>query len=127
MDKQKLEKHLSERFKGTKYEMMVEVNKHFPEITQKVCKKHINIFGADLFMHKFVGSHVETFSLCEENIANAHLFANAYPLLIAALKLQFLNGCEEEGIASGMPTPDEWREAFEELEDVLNKILNYGE
>lgn len=127
MDKEQIEKHLNERFKGTKKEMRVESYSVFPCIDTGWPEKGENFLACHVLLYKEKNGKLADIHLCEENIANAHLLANAYPLLVVALKLQFLNGCEEEGINSGMPTSTEWREAFDELENVLNKILDYGE
>jgi len=49
-------------------------------------------------------------------------YKKASPELIDALmKLIFLNQCELEGIQSGMPSSDDWREAFEKAEQALLK------
>ena len=34
-------------------------------------------------------------------------------LFEALEELLFLNSCEEEGISSGQPTPEQWRKAFD--------------
>jgi hypothetical protein len=36
-------------------------------------------------------------------------------------RLSFLNSCEEEGLSSGMPTAQEWAEAFLKANEVLKK------
>ncbi|SFK98966.1 hypothetical protein SAMN05216357_11037 [Porphyromonadaceae bacterium KH3CP3RA] len=57
--------------------------------------------------------------------ANSSLIANSKDLLESSIELHKLHICEQEGIASGMPTPEQWLSAVEKLEQVLNKILNY--
>ena len=55
--------------------------------------------------------------------ANGHLFEAAPKMLEALQKLCFLNSCELEGVSSGMPSPEDWRKAFEKSESVINKAL----
>ena len=57
------------------------------------------------------------------NDSNAKLIAAAPELLEALQKLCFLNSCELEGVSSGMPSPEDWRKAFEKSESVINKAL----
>lgn len=125
MDKEQLEKHLIERFKGTRKGMKIDNLAVFPSLETGWPTEGERELACNVMLYTRVGGSIITDHLSEENIANAHLLANAYPLLLAAMKLQFLNGCEEEGISSGMPTPTDWREAFEELENVITKIIDY--
>jgi hypothetical protein len=48
-----------------------------------------------------------------------HRTAREKQLEAAARKLSFLNQCELEGISYGMPDPEEWAKAFEELDKLL--------
>lgn len=41
-------------------------------------------------------------------------------VVLALEKLVFLHGCEQEGIESGQPTPDQWIKAVNEAEEALN-------
>lgn len=124
MDKE-LEKNLIERFKGTKKEMRITGTSLFPTIATGYPGDGERDLSCLVFLYERKNGEITTDHCSKENIANAHLLANAYPLLVAAMKLQFLNGCEEEGISSGMPTVGEWREAFEDLENVITKIIDY--
>ena len=59
--------------------------------------------------------------------ANARLIVNSKDLLEASVELHSLHMCEQEGIGAGMPTPDQWMEAVQKLENVIDKILSYEE
>lgn len=63
----------------------------------------------------------------KEAKANANLIVNSKGLLEASIELHSLHMCEQEGIGAGMPTPEQWMEAVQKLENVINKILTYEE
>ena len=43
-------------------------------------------------------------------------------LITAAKELSFLNQCELEGLRSGQPSPEQWRNAFEKLDEILEEL-----
>ncbi|MGV8136514.1 MAG: hypothetical protein AB2L20_14995 [Mangrovibacterium sp.] len=45
-------------------------------------------------------------------------------LLSAAEEIARLHACEQEGIASGQPTPEQWYQAVNNLNDAIQKIKN---
>lgn len=61
--------------------------------------------------------------LTELEWANARLIAAAPDLLAALQQLTFLHACEQEGIASGQPTAEQWYRAVEEANLAIQKAL----
>jgi len=62
----------------------------------------------------------------EEAYANARLIAAAPDLLEALENLVFLHTCEQEGIESGQPTPEEWYTAVNAAEKAIQKAKGDG-
>lgn len=60
----------------------------------------------------------------EEFEANAKLIAAAPELLEALEELLHLHSCEQEGIASGQPSFDDWIKATEKGNEAIQKALN---
>lgn len=53
--------------------------------------------------------------------ANAKLIAAAPDLLEALERLVHLHLCEQEGLSSGQPSPEDWHEAVERASQAINK------
>lgn len=84
--------------------------------------------GDNIVASVFDGKSEEHVPMDNELIkANAHLIAEAPQLLEASIELHALHMCEQEGIGAGMPTPEQWMEAVQKLENVINNILTYEE
>lgn len=56
--------------------------------------------------------------------ANAKLIAAAPELLKALQELLHLHSCEQEGLASGQPSFDDWIKVTEKGNEAIQKVLN---
>jgi len=63
----------------------------------------------------------------DEVIANGRLIAAAPGLLEAAMTLEHYHDCEQEGLTSGQPTPQEWITAVDRLTEAIDKALGITE
>lgn len=107
-----------QEFKGTKGKWYVYDNTDYLEI--KVKENFVgNVCNA---IYTEVESSIPKSEL--ENKANAQLIASAPELLKALQQLTRLHQCEQEGLSSGQPTPQQWFEAVNKAESVINKALN---
>jgi hypothetical protein len=87
---------------------------------QKYQEWHVGIMpersmGIQLFENGVPGDDLD------QKKANALLIAAAPDLLEALQKLVFLHTCEQEGITSGQPTPDDWFSAVHAAELAIEK------
>ena len=83
---------------------------------------HIDCTGIIAQVYDGLNTHISRMDK-EKYSSNAKLIAAAPDLLEALQSLCFLNSCEEEGLLSGRPKPEDWLEAFREAELAISKAL----
>ena len=59
------------------------------------------------------------------SLADAVLMASAKKLLFALQELVELHSCEQEGLSSGMPTPEEWMAAVDRASEAIRSATTY--
>lgn len=59
------------------------------------------------------------------SLADAVLMASAKKLFSALQELVELHSCEQEGLSSGMPTPEEWTAAVDRASEAIRSATTY--